>query len=563
MGTPNPLWVKSPLLLFRFKGLLIAVVTGALLLALASASFPLFVSATESSTLSEAIAGTTTYGAGVAVVQDGVNVVPTKTDERNGSVSFAERSRLLEERFQNVTGVGPQIRTILTPAVYATSPFAPGERPAVRLLSRTDGLSHVHKLQGDGNGVWIADTVASALHLHVGDNVDLGTATGSAKARVGGIYEALYKAPVPQGFWVNLVRETYTASAISGPPPPFVLMDKTELTRIATKADVDSVRFMWEFPLQERLTLPQAEALREEFDRFQHEFGDVRSDLGSKFFCTTCRNGTGDYFSLLPTAIGTARKNVTAVRGPVNLLSVAGIIVALTVIASAAVFTMARRRTESALLFARGTSALVVGAKAALESIVPVVFGTALGFGVAYGVFSFFGPPGSIDPTGVTSAEKVAALGIPVAVLLLGIVSAISYLRQSESATATFRKLSRLPWEIVVLAIASLFWRKVTAGGALVEGGGNSVARPSVYLLLFPIFFIGGAAGVGARVLQAPLRRAVKRSRAMRPGPYLALHRLAGTKRLAILLVTASALSLGILVYAQTVVRSLTTTINA
>jgi len=89
------------------------------------------------------------------------------------------------------------------------------------------------------------------------------------------------------------------------------------------------------------------------------------------------------------------------------------------------------------------------------------------------------------------------------------------------------------------------------------------VARPSLYLLLFPIFFIGGAAGLGARLLQSPLRLLVRRSSSSRPAPYLALHRLAGTKRLAILLVTAAALSLGILVYAQTVVTSLTTTIDA
>jgi hypothetical protein len=158
---------------------------------------------------------------------------------------------------------------------------------------------------------------------------------------------------------------------------------------------------------------------------------------------------------------------------------------------------------------------------------------------------------------------KVASLGIPVAVLLLAVVSAISYLRQSESATAKFRRFSQVPWEIVALALAGFLLRKILTGGALVDEGGDSVARPSAYLLMFPILFIGGTGGLVARLLQAPLRLSIKKSDHARPGPYLALHRLAGAKRLAVLLVTASALSLGMLVYAQTVVRSLRKTIDA
>jgi hypothetical protein len=543
---------------------MIAIVTGALLLALASSSFPLFVSAAESSSLSEAVAGTSSYGAGAEVQQDSL-LTPAPRESHAGSVPFEQRDRALQERLAGVPHLGPRVFTILGPVVSAQSPDLKDRFLPVRLLAKTDWESHVTKVSdAGGQGVWIADTIASTLGLKAGDNLDLTLGNHSVPTRIIGTYEALAKQPVPEPYWLSSYAEIYPSSSGGGDPAPFVMMDNSQLARVSHALANNHVRFTWEFPLaDESITLPQAKALEAELARFQKSFANVRSKFGRQFACFTCRNGTGDYYSLLSTVIATASKNVAAIRGPVNLLSVAGILVALTVIGSAGVFTMARRRTESALLFARGTGAFAVGAKAALESVLPVVLGTVLGFAAAAGLVVLAGPSSSIDRTAIVDGVKLAALGIPVAILLLGFVASVSYLRQSESATARFRRFAQLPWEIVVLALAGFFLRKVLAGGALVDDGGDSVAHPSVYLLLFPIFFIGGCGGLAARFMQAPLRRLVRRSKDSRPAPYLALHRLAGTKRLAVLLVTASALSLGILVYAQTVVTSLTTTIDA
>ena len=60
-----------------------------------------------------------------------------------------------------------------------------------------------------------------------------------------------------------------------------------------------------------------------------------------------------------------------------------------------------------------------------------------------------------------------------------------------------------------------------------------------------------------ARLWGPALRGLRRRSTRLPAGPYLAVHRLAGAERLAVLLVAACALSLGIFVYAQTVVHSL------
>jgi hypothetical protein len=499
------------------------------------------------------------------LVQQDAGLRPLQRETEAGSLPYDERDRILEERFAQVEHLGPRIFTTLGPVVSVPAPDDDARLLQVRLMSKTDWPAHVEKVSGeDGPGVWMADTIADSLGLKAGDNITIQLDTHSVKTRLAGTYTALAKTEIPDEYWLSSYSEIYPSSQSGGDPPPFLFMDQGQLTQMSHALGNNHVRFSWEFPIaDESITLPQAQELNKEFTRFQAEFGDAASDLGRAFQCFQCRNGTGDYFSLLPTAISTAQRNVAAIRGPVQLLSVAGIIVALTVIASAGVFTMARRRTESALLFARGTSALLVGTKAALESVLPVIAGAALGFGAAAGIIILAGPAGSVDAKAISSGIKIAALGVPVAILLLGVVASVSYLRQSESATARFRKFSQLPWETVVLALASFFLRKVLNGGALVDEGGQTVARPSVYLLLFPIFFIGGCAGIAARLLQGPLRLMVNRSGGSGPASYLALHRLAGTKRLALLLVTASALSLGILVYAQTVVTSLTTTIDA
>jgi hypothetical protein len=64
----NPLWVKSPLALIRFPGLLASIVLGALLLALAAAAYPLFISASASNLLASNISNPTVtrYLAGVS-----------------------------------------------------------------------------------------------------------------------------------------------------------------------------------------------------------------------------------------------------------------------------------------------------------------------------------------------------------------------------------------------------------------------------------------------------------------------------------------------------------------
>jgi putative ABC transport system permease protein len=198
----------------------------------------------------------------------------------------------------------------------------------------------------------------------------------------------------------------------------------------------------------------------------------------------------------------------------------------------------------------------VFGAKAAVETLLPVLVGTALGFLVAVGVIWLVGPGGAVDPAAISAAARAAALRVPAALAVLALVAALVFVGLAERTRARRGILRFVPFELALLAAAAYCFERLTSGHGLVEEAG-AVERPSAYVLLFPIFFVAGLAGLVARLWGPALRSVRRRSSGLPSGPYLAVHRLAGAERLAVLLVAACALALGIFVYAQTVVRSL------
>jgi putative ABC transport system permease protein len=293
---------------------------------------------------------------------------------------------------------------------------------------------------------------------------------------------------------------------------------------------------------------------------------DDRTEVGRVFGCcgslgffldrTVLRSG-------IDTVITGVDQRVAGLESPGLLLQVAGVLVALLVVGFAGVFAQAAREVELGLLFARGATPLSVGAKGALETFLPALIGGVAGLAAALALVVVLGPDGAVAGDATADAARAAGLAVLVAVLLLALVSAIAFLRRSERHRDRLRAIGRLPWEIAIIALAFLVLRRLKTGGAFVEGVAGGPPRPSPLLLLFPILFLAGFAVAGARLLPAVARWARPRSARRSPWAYLAVHRLAAAPRLAVLLVAASTLSLGIFVQAQTVVRSLEATVDA
>ena len=574
----NPLWAKAPALLLRFPGLFVAVGVGSLLLALTTASFPVFVSSSETATLSEGIDQANRFGAGVTIIQGDAFEPPLRFREEfeeftglslapDAAPTWEQRTQLVEKGLGRVEHLGEVVTTVGGPNVDVVAPGDDDAYP-IHLMDRTGFEQHVEVVEtADVDGIWIADTTAQGLKVEAGEDIIVFTSDGRRRLPVEGIYEALVKRPQAAPYWSSLVNQIYPNQPSFPEPPPFAFLPARELADVSIELGSPDGLFQWQLPVQIRggLTLPEAESLNGKLAIFRREYSNGDSRLGRAFFCVAfCTSGSGlvNYGSLIGQITDDTNRTIDAISGPIDLLSDAGILVALAVIASAGTFAIARRKIEASLLFARGSSAVTVGVKTALESILPAVVGTIAGIALGVGIVGWLGP-GEVDPGARTDAIKAAFIGLPIAIVLLGVVAAVAFVRQSEAASNRFRLLAAFPWELLALAAAGFCLRNLVQGDALVEEGSNAVARPSAYLLLFPIFFLAGAGGLAARALQTPLKRLVDGSGLGRFASYLALHRLAGAKRLAVLLVTACALALGVLVYAQGVATSLDATITA
>jgi putative ABC transport system permease protein len=561
----NPLWAKSPLLLLRFPGLLLSVLAGALLLALAGASSPLFTSSAARSALANDLEETTVFGAGATIGQAGPFEGRPGVGPNSQAIGYRKQDEILRRSLGDVPNLGNRILTLLGDVAAVEKTGRESDPDEVRLLSRTDVLANVRRVRGrEGDGVWVADTVAGRLGVEPGDTirVSLPNHPRRVEVAVDGIYEALWKSPETTPYWRSLYGQIYTRNVDFPPPPTFLIASESLFKRLTRGLGQDHAQFRWEFPVEgDGLTMPEAEALERRLERFQTEIDNPDSKLGQALFPQRMFRRIA-YASAMSTVVASAKETVSGIQAPVELLSSAGSLVAIAVIAAAAAFAMARRRVEATLLYARGMSPFRIGLKAALESLLPVVVGTALGLAAAVVLVWLLGPGGAADSEAFREAAMAVSLRLPVAVFLLGLVAGVVFLRRSERARARFGRLNRVPWEIVPLVLAAIAFQRLSTHGAFVRAG-EGVSQPSVWLLLFPIFFIAGFAGLAARLLQRPLNALRARADSLPSAPYLAVHRLAGARRLAVLLVTACALALGTFVYAQTVVSSLEKTVVA
>jgi putative ABC transport system permease protein len=560
-GRSNPLWARSPLVLLRYPGLLVSVVAGALLLAVAASSSPLFLSSVASSALRQEVQDATAFGAGFTLEQSEFFIGTRPTVDFS---TYAERDEALTKTARDIPGLGPRILTLLGAQVSAAPTDDSSRSEIVALLHRTDALSHVTRLAGEGEGVWIAHNRAEQLGVGPGDSLTLtyenqGFRTNgrpsvrTTTVRIAGVYRALWSQP-DTPYWRNLYELIYPPNPDAPPPPAFLLLDEATYGEINADLRAFPNDVQWEFPLADLSpTLEQAKRLDGDLDALQASLQTRSTPEARTMRCGELRCSTA---TLLPTVIRETEEEVSGLRGPADLLATAGTLVALAVVAAAGAFLVARRRTEAMLLHARGMSPWVFAGKTLVETFLPVLVGTALGFLVAVGVISLVGPGGAVDPAALLDAAQAAALRLPAALFVLALVAGLVYLGLSERNRDRAGLLRFVPWEIGLLVAAAFCFERLTGGHGLVEEAGG-VERPSAYVLLFPIFFVAGLAGLVARLWGPALRVLRQRSARLPAGPYLAVHRLAGAERLAVLLVAACALSLGIFVYAQTVVHSL------
>ena len=556
-----------------------------MLLSLVAAAYPLFLSRSEGELLASELGDPTVsrYGAGIFY---SVTNVHLGEEARGTNEPLADR---LDDAFGRLASAGPHLGSPVRFMFGATAAVTrPGKDPpasgpvAGQLAAVTDAADHVDITAGSASaGAIVPDLIAEPLGVGPGDEIEL---DGTASIEVGAVYESLYAEP-RTGFWSPWSEQIYQPCGDCPAPPQYILMGAADVLHLTERlfvsdelevppgseatADVD---YGWVAPIDDLpLTVDEARELRAYAAAALERVTDRSTDTGRLFACCGQDFIAGTFFfgrrdtefrSAMPLVLTEVERRAATVEGPLRLLLIAGLGVAGAVVAAAAAFAVAGRRTEAALLHARGWGPVRFAVRSTLESFLPTLAGAAAGLGLGSWLVSAFGPsaPAAGSARSASFAAAAAAGGASLAVI--AVVSAVSFIRTFE-VHALRRRLAWVPWEFLAIGAALWVLVRLRNGGALIEDTRLDIQRPSALLLLFPVLFVAGFATLIARLLVTALRRGASNLGDRSPVSYLAVHRLAAFPGLTILLVGATAMCLGVFVSGQTLVRSLRTTVDA
>ncbi len=399
------------------------------------------------------------------------------------------------------------------------------------LFARTGALDHVDVVaSAGGSGVWVPQRFAAASHIQAGMSLPIGTSA----LRVAGVYRDL----APSGFVPLFALPRYwcawSAQIVPTPfnrPPPLFLTDLTTLESVSNLIDAT-----WFVPGSAiGFTVPQAQS---------------RLDATSAALADLTHRGFSDYRAVsdLPDMIAKAHRVHAGLRGAVVPIEVAGIVVALMLVAGSGQYWALRRRSEISLLTSRGVSATALGCKAVLEVAPAVTAGTVLGWLAAIGLTQRLGPSALLDPGAPTLALKLVAASAGLALLVVAAIGTFAA-RTEARPMSRARWLSAVPWELSLVVAAGVTYWFVRRNGAVHVVKATVQINSAVFT--FPLLALAGAIVLIARGSNGLLRPLARTSRILPPAGYLAMQRMAGTPAVALGVIVGTALPCGMLLYSS------------
>ena len=548
------LWRHAPSVLLQHASAFTALALAGFLVTLAAASAPFVTTASASSALKEKLSALSPLTTGLEISGQASGGRPTRTLLTND-----DRRRAAVAGLQLALGLQPAVFTLEsnTPLIVNS----PRGSAQVLLMARTGALAHTTRLRSvPGDGVWIADLTASSLGLAPGGFLPLeygerGGPSHIARLRIKGIYRAL-DSSAPSAYWANFLPEILPPGVDPPPPARYVLMSRAQILALAHRLGGGRVvnyegqvfRLGSGFSLLTKaelavdphgLTLAQAR-------RLDHRFAAVRSSLAGsalaqRLGCVVPRSGASrsvvgasrsscHVSSSLSSAVALADSSAASISPAVSLLSDAAAVIALAVAAAAGLFLVRRRRSETALMFARGESTSAFACRTGLEMLLPVLLGGAVGFGIAVAFAGAFAPAGSTDSgtvrVGLAHGGGALAAALAVAVL----VACAAFARQFDSGRRVPRWLRLIPWELPLLAVGLWLLIDVSTGGGLVTNAKTGTSHPTLAVFVAPLLLAAAAAGAVARGARRLLRRSTGRAASRSTVAFLVMRRLAAAR---------------------------------
>jgi putative ABC transport system permease protein len=534
--------LKTPFRLIHFPGVALAIAGAALVLAAVTVSTRLFLPAAGDAALQQQL--------GQIGGVPALSVVMFSPIEPN---ELAALSRQVE---RIVAGRAPRLgeptRTVLGPPVVVR---ARGVAAPVQLAARDGFARHLRPVAtatgpAARDGVWLPESVATFLRVRPGQAVTVGAP--GVRARVAGIYQDLTGGTRPLDPFFAPLSGALAVKDIDRPPPQLLLAEPEPLAELGRQLGA-AARLEWNYYLPPgRVTVPTVETLVPQIDR-------VRLDVSDPVSLLAARQASAN--SPVATAVASAHATELALTGPVETISVTGRILALALLAAAGLYGVKRRRGEVLLLTAQGVGGARLAGRSMVEAVLPLLAGGALGWLLAVALAGVLTPTREPQPQALAAANREVAVALAVGLLLLAAVTWASVqAEERERSRSAFRQLLAKPlWEALVLVLAAAaLYELQTRGSQPVQAGGQP-ARVDRFLVLFPLLLIAGLAGLAARGagrLLAEGTRPLRAGARPRPAAFLAVRRLAAAPRLVLLLVTGSALAIGVLGYAGVLVAS-------
>ncbi len=565
-------WTRAPLLAARQPAVAVAVAVTVALLGLATASYPLYLASSASGALALQVAERCPDGLDASVVGSGpVRGVEGATDA-------------LDARSDSDLASAGASPNDLQPAVVTLDATGIGARVAgsrsmqqnlVQIASRTGALGNITVLSSaGGTGVWLPDDLASTIGARAGSEISLAqdvqaaepvVRPGSpvAEIRVAGIYRSLVGTVLPR-YWC-------TQTAIFGsfdsnfPPPPVVIAPSSTLTSLLGTLKVsDLTSYQWERTLAPGINLPESEKVLTALQHLSASVG-IAPNFRSGFTAPPIGGGLSGVsmvVSQLAFVVAHAQAIERALRGGILPVSLAGLAVSALLVAAAGSYWVDRRRTEVALLSSRGAGPGALGAKAALENLIPVAFGALAGWAAASGLVVAIGPSGSLPASSRLDGLWASLAGGALALLLVWVVAGLR-VRSGAVERVGRSRIARVPFELVPLGLS--IWAWTTLGEPALQANGTSAPGVGPSFLAFPILFLLSLAVLGARILVMILSaRRFRRATAKLGKPsWLASRRLSGAPRIAALSLASTAAAVGVLLYGSALTSSQNSTLHA
>ncbi len=416
----------------------------------------------------------------------------------------------------------------------------------IRFTGRDEFRDHIELVAGEhGPGAYINDVIARDMAAAPGDTIQYFIQGDTYEFEVQAVYKNLTN-QISDRYWC-LLQGVLQLTNMGDPQPSLVLVDTDfipENTELFGRVYAAYGRGggTWELPVDiDGLTVPSAMQASATLEAADEQFG-ILSDL--------------------PLVTTRVQALSTALRSSIIPLAAVVLLAAIALVGGAGSYWVDRRKLELQYLSTLGAGPGSIAIKATLEFLPAMLIGGSLGWILANLVIPGAGPSPDIDPSSRVTAIWVVAGSVVVSLLAVAAIVAVRARGLLDHKASSRVSLAwRIPALLVAIAGAVLV-RLLIGDSAVVTSENQLVGSVDPLVLFLPLFTIVAAVLLVSEVVirMFPLiRKMGSRGHSL----YLASRRIVSAPTLVIALIAGAALPVATLIYAASLTRSATSTIDA